>query len=510
MKIIIIKLAKVVVFCSFVLVLSVVSCEVLFHSYRYAKLLVSPNEDEVTFYVLGGSTAYGQPYEQRPSLALLISDYFGGKYNNRNIKISMKASPGKILKSNLYEFKKSIILNPQKHSIVLIYSGINEAIPRSYDRRDDFHFEYILKKTIVGTIILRMLDVSQLYSGGSNSLLKYKKELQDLAYWSKYSNHQVYLSELVGNFHDYSPEFHPKITLDEFKSIVDCEKKENVLDSLNCRKTIANRINFTPYYFMIARDEYKSNPNVDSLNKLDQFYKYDYSNRPIPEKNEIIRQVAADNNNMTLIPTLSAFKEASGGYIGYNLFVDAHHPNIAGMRIIANQFLKSITSHDDAEVHPLSHIEKKYHLEQRLGDITWSQIRRLFHGVVISPSYSVGNFYHLSQLTDTYHKNYDAAKGIAMHYLLYPLFPVYSKVDIWQEIAKHQDRKNKIASVARKLFYDKRRDKTLSIIKRLLSPKNLIPTQYIGHLNRAKKAGFISERDYRQYLSLITKNILAK
>ena len=480
-----IKITQEIVFYSSMLLISFILCEILFHSYRYVKTFMSSDEKEVTFYVLGGSTSYGEPYSNNPSFTLLISDYLGGRYNNRNINIEMIAGPGKTLSSNLYDFKKSIILNPKKHAIVLAYTGINESISRSYNIENDLDFEYVLKKTIVGTIVFRMLDILGISWGGGNSLLKYRKRLQDIAYWSKYAGYQVYLSELVGNFHDYPPESHPEISPTALKNIVDCERVESSFDRLACRKAIANRIDFTPYAFMIARNEYKSNPNIDTFNKLDQFYKHDYSNRPIPEKNVIIRQIASNHDNVTLISTLNAFRKVSDGYMGYNLFEDAHHPNIMGMRIIANQFLRSITFNDDMEVHLLSHIEKKYNLRERFEEIIWSKIIWYFSEIAGGTSYNIENFHYLWDLIDIYHKSH-AARAVAMRFLSHPLLPIYSETNIWHEFAKD----NKIALIIKEFLPQNR-------INRMFL------ANYIDRLNRAKKAGLMSEKSYQKYLSVM-------
>lgn len=464
---------------------SIVICELLFRTYRHIKLLQTSANEGVTFYVIGGSTAWGFPYDGRPGFALLVKDALRGKYKGHDITINMIAFSGKLLAPNVYDFKKDLFLNPPKNAIVLVYTGINEDISRKY--QEEFCLENIFNKSIVGSILYNFYTkVAHNDSNDNNSLFLYESRLQDLISWAKYANHHVYLSELVGNFHDYEPHhLGANISVNQFGQLMKCEATNSSEKKVSCLEAFINQngTGFESFRFYIAREEYRLNPTSKNLKTLDKFYQYDYSYRPIPEKNEVIRRVV--NKNVTLIPTLQAFKEVNKGFLGYNLFVDVYHPNIQGMMIIANQFLHVLTGNKNVKTLPIEQIREKYRLGERGEDILRDTIRWFFFsGLSVAP-FSFTQIRRLNHLLNIY-DDYDFVGATVIKYLTYPILPLDPKKKSLNKVIR--------SFQAEELEKFKSRFHFTSVeIKKMLS-----------YVERAKNRSLISKDMYQEYLAFIT------
>ena len=398
------------------------SCEGLFYFIRYIRLQ-SQSQDTMIFYVIGGSTSFGEPYDNNPSFSTLIKEALNDEFQGKKVEIKMVASPGKTLASNLYDFKKLLFLNPKKNALLLAYTGINDHVSRVYEPK--LSLRNTLDLTLTGTILNNLFD--KIFDGDNphNSLFLYEKRLQNLVYWSNFAGYPVFLLELVGNLHDYGPDkpyFEPSHS--QFKKIIDCENKNNSKKKILCFKSIIKTENLSSVAsshlsFLISWEEYKVNPSRKKLIALESFSWHDFSRRPTPEKNAIIKKVASENKNATFVPLRSEFEKEGEGILGYNLFYDAHHPRLRGIRIIVKQVLTALGEINKA-IPSLEKIKKDYKIDQRKKEIILS---RIIWFLYMNHGFHTDRLRQMKNYLDLYGE-YQPRLATLMKYFIYPMYPV--------------------------------------------------------------------------------------
>jgi tetratricopeptide (TPR) repeat protein len=89
-----------------------------------------------TLYVLGGSTAWGEPYNPRADLGLVASWFLGGEIAGRPIRVVNRGGPGKA-SSGVVEDAREIARAPHEPgtAVALLYVGNNEFL--RFDRHHD-------------------------------------------------------------------------------------------------------------------------------------------------------------------------------------------------------------------------------------------------------------------------------------------------------------------------------------------------------------------------------------
>ena len=477
---------------------SLATFELSLHAFRYINLLTSPR-NQITFYVIGGSTSYGSPYNERPSFAKLIEDALNKKYRGLNINIRMLAAPGKTLRSNLYDLKKEFFTTPRRNAVILVYAGINETVSTSY--REDFFWENIFNKSITGSIIYRfyekLREQEKFSNSSNNSLFRYKSRLENLIYWAGHSNHLVYLSELVENVHDaprlHSCFSHPdkEPSPDQFRNLVTCESQEEISEKIRCYQDFKekNEDLFPSLDFIIAREKYRAAPNAKNWKSLNFI---SYQQCPLYQKNNIVREVASKNDNTILVPLVKEFQAYEDGLLGYNLFRDSFHPNLKGMVIMANQFLSYLTE-DKIKTQSIDDIRKKYQIDstKRQDTLLWSSIHMAISSTLDYIPHSPSSFYFFhrgKELIKSYY-SYDSQMAQIMEYIIHPVLPTHLEIkpQIDEVLFSNAD---KFGPLYDHLFG-----------KWMKNPVAL--KRYLSMLDRAKESSLISNDLYYKYLAFL-------
>lgn len=89
-------------------------------------------------YCVGGSTMVGWPFAPEITPGKIISLIFDHKINNKKIEIINIAKNGDNLFGQYIKLKNSLNLKPEKNSIILLYSGINEDLFIHYSNKNYF------------------------------------------------------------------------------------------------------------------------------------------------------------------------------------------------------------------------------------------------------------------------------------------------------------------------------------------------------------------------------------
>ena len=448
-------------------------------------------EDTVTFYVIGGSTSYGVPFDDSPSFVRLIEDKLQGKYQGLKIKTEMIAFGGKTLISNVFDFVKCLFLRPSKNAVVLACVGINEDVLGEYKYKKKLHLENILNKSVVGLIIynffyeLFKIDPNK---DGRNSNFLYESRLQTLVDFARGMGHPVYLSELTSNFHGHASVPHFNIPPLLFKKLVGCYLNKKGQGRIDCFENFSGNLKDSYYIkHVIMREKYFLNPLEKSIQKellltTDQAI----------SKNISLRKIAKHNKSVTFVPLIEEFRKKGGGFFGFNLFFDICHPRLDGMTVIANQFLRALTGNKKMGVWPLKKIREKYQLYSKkyAHDTILRSVLANFFLMMISKS-PLGFYYNFESDFKKMGRYFPRDEAI-LRYLIHPFLPF---------LVPSPNTKSLENSWKGEGFETLYNYATVSFLNEI---RGRFKNHYISILKRSREAFFISEKSYQQYLAFLT------
>ncbi len=297
------------------------------------------DKEKIAFYVLGGSTSFGEPYNDNPSFIRLVTRKLNNKYNSKEIDVIMLAKGGKNILENYMTYLRQIILKPYKKSYTFIYTGIND-IGKTNPDKYDVALESFFLRTYIGSFIYEFLINRGVLSFHDSSLL-FDQRVNDLfSMASKYSE-KVFVSTLAGNYHSFSPPIQKHLSDNEFIAHLVCEKEDNNIKRVRCLKT--NKLNTRYLFYEEILNEYQASKNPAILEKVQSSWNRYESLRPALIKNAIINKNSKSSSNIYFIDFHKSLFTKGNGFVGDNFFVDPHHPNLEGHILLANLFLQKLS-----------------------------------------------------------------------------------------------------------------------------------------------------------------------
>lgn len=306
------------------------------------------------FYVVGGSTSYGEPFghvEHKISFPRIMSYMLNGKVHSKKIEIVNLAQAGATIEYEYWLLFKELFVRPPGEGVLLIYSGINERV-HDLDDGPFFKCWKIMGKSILLSKTLLLLDgfssgfVSRL-PGFGDSLPKYEYRLGKMITLAKKHGMKVLVSTLVGNISDYPPserEFESFKNAGLFNSGKKYESTGNFKKAMDIYEGILEQSSYIPphlYYHLASC--YR---NLGFYERAREYYleaiDNGAANRPIRAQNDVIRK-SARKYNIGLVDSAERFENNSpNGLVGYNLFMDPHHPNLKGYILLAKGFISGL------------------------------------------------------------------------------------------------------------------------------------------------------------------------
>jgi lysophospholipase L1-like esterase len=304
------------------------------HIYRHTL-----DDDSFYVYVIGGSTALGEPYTPKISYPWILSEMFEARLDDRPVKIVNLASSGRSLEYGYWQLIRELYVRPHRHGVVLVYSGINE-IMNELGKGPRYSVWGATQKTILSARVAFLIEERFRWR---SSVERYGMRLKRLYALSQHYQIPMVVSTLVSNISDYPPR-EPVVLKPEEKDFIE------MLSKTYFEKQFAEGVRLfeekeflghseKPYaYYYAARCYY-------ALGRYEEAYKYfwqsmqlNVSRKPWPRMNEIIREFAQEYS-CPLAETQQAFEKSSPhNILGDSLFIDRCHPNIKGYSILAETF----------------------------------------------------------------------------------------------------------------------------------------------------------------------------
>ena len=340
------------------------------HMYR----VTHRRDNHFYIYVIGGSTSYGEPYQPKITFPKIISYMFGGKIHGKEIVIINLAEPGRDIQYGFLALYKEWFARPRRDAVLLVYAGINDPVTKADD--PTFGRWRLMQKSLSLTKLQSVLEgmvSGSLFEGtqpGSgllyrifglnNSLQKYAHRLRGVITLAKSYEIPTVLSTLVSNIAQFDPEdstiYESPETLALFVSAKDLEQSGKYAEALEVLQSIAAKPLPSP-----AHVYYHMGKCYQGLGRYDQAREYYWKAMDVGDQrrtnrwqNEVIRRLASEYG-VDLLDAAALFEaHARHGLPGYDLFMDAHHPNLEGYILLAQGFARELEKMlNEKIVHPV-------------------------------------------------------------------------------------------------------------------------------------------------------------
>ncbi len=345
----------------------------------YSKIyqnLISP-EDEITLFAIGGSTSYGDPYDERPNFAQIVKESFAGSLDGKKINVKVIAKPAWNINQNIYSLMKELYFNPPKHGVFLVYTGVNECF-NSKSKSEllkfwDFVYGNFVFYAITSQFMKSGFDILH-----QNDQSLFTLRLNRISELAESFGYKMLISSISGNFHDYDPPIYsdygksnnrdPRIKrINELS-----DSKNRNLEIVLEEYSKATNSQFKKYYAYLLGLEYRK---INNDEKAKEYFleatDFDCSYVPSPSTNKTISEFAKNKN----IPFVDSFveiqKSSSSGYIDSEMYWDAHHPRLPVMLITGNLMvskLEEIFGVKRAESQSVDSLVKKFEITKERID----------------------------------------------------------------------------------------------------------------------------------------------
>jgi len=286
------------------------------------------NNNKIYVYVLGESSAWGQPYLGKISFSKIMLYSLDNKIDNKKIDLIMIARPGSRLLHQYFRYLFYRYTHPFDKGIVLLYSGTND-----FDtRRDTSSYRDIsLKINIVG-----------LFNNYINKQYDFKYEYERIILLAKSFGDDIYMSTIAGNYAGFMSS--------NVSSLSDLKLKENIdkIDNLilnknyeeamtKCKILLEQYENKAQIWYRVGKI-YEGQKNIKEAKQAYlNVVECGNDTRPSQYQNDVIRNLAKKYK----LPYMDIFDilNNSDEIVGYNFFIDKTHPTLRLHTIIAKGFV---------------------------------------------------------------------------------------------------------------------------------------------------------------------------
>lgn len=284
-------------------------------------------------YAVGESTAFGMPFGPKISFPKIVSRMLGGKVQGRPLEIVNLARPGSQTEEQYWRLLRELSLRPRREGLVLVYAGINETLHETPSR-----LELALDRSLVLSRISYLVRSPR----GERRALDYERRLAKIVALARARGLKVVVSTLVGNVRDFAPPLpgglrgEPALArARRFETLGRWREAAKVYEELLSRDG--------PHPGLLHRlgvCALRSGRPDEARSIFQRGIDLGGAKRPTTEQALAVRR-AARRHGAALTDSRALFAAASPhGLPGYDLFLDAHHPNLRGYLIIAGGFAR--------------------------------------------------------------------------------------------------------------------------------------------------------------------------
>lgn len=338
--------------------------------YRFMAARQAAADDRGAFvlFVIGESSAAGEPYTPAISFPKITSRMFGDKIGARAIRIRNLARPGSTLYPQVAALERELRYRGKDPGAVFIYSGHNESgVPAgrfpAVTALVDAIESGALRRSVLLTDILLFAERSG-WVNGRRDLGEYERNLRRAVDAAQAAGLTPVLSTLIANVSDIEPAL----------PTVQSARDEDVLRIVDGGERLEEQGRFDA---AISYYQSRLTPQADTLRDYLSYRigkchesrgRYAAANRAYWEvidsgdsggfnrassaQNAVVAKVAQEYS-VPLVDAVAFFeRHAAHGMVGNQYFADGHHPNVAGYILLAAAFGEALSK---IVAQPLSH-----------------------------------------------------------------------------------------------------------------------------------------------------------
>lgn len=284
------------------------------------------NSDKQYIYIIGESSAVGEPYNPKISYYKIFNYMINGKINNKKIEFIELAEAGSFTYEQFYKYLIYKYTHPFKKGIIFIYCGKND-----WTNEKNGDLPQYSKQSILCSLL------------GNRQGLQY--DLEKIILLAKKFGDTVFISTIEGNYEGFMPNLGSDNDAynKEFKETDNYilkgkyQKASELLDKL-LLTTDANKSWIFYRIGKICKFTGKIKEANDNFIKSVSFH-YDF--RPTQCQNEIIKDLAK-KYQLELVDIFGKLYN-SGEIIGFNFYMDNQHPNLKTYMMIARLFVDMVS-----------------------------------------------------------------------------------------------------------------------------------------------------------------------
>lgn len=286
-------------------------------------------------YVVGESTAHGEPYMPKISFPRVVSRMLGDQVRGRPIELVDLSRPGSNVEEQYWRLYRELSLRPRRDGLVLIYAGINDGTGAYRPTPFSGLAERSLILSRVGYLVRSRTP--------RPSPLDFEERMALLLRLARARGLPVVISTLAGNVRDFSPQLMtpPQPGGERHRAYFEARRQENLgrwLRAAEAYEKLDRESRDAGLLHRAAVCRLKLGQRDLAARLFRTAVDLGGTKRPTTEQNDAIRRLARDHG-AALADSSAALDAASPlGLAGDELFVDAHHPNLRGVALIARAF----------------------------------------------------------------------------------------------------------------------------------------------------------------------------
>ena len=299
-----------------------------------------PGPASFPVYVVGESTAYGEPFDPKVSFPAILSLMFGGRLRGKPLEIVNLARTGSNTEEQYWLLLRELALRPRREGVVLVYVGINETNPE----RPFFRGMLLADRSLLISRILYLRHERR----GDKPGLDYEHRLAKLLALARGVGYPVVISTLVGNVRDFQPDISHEFLQDPLRAAAyerasREERRGRWRAAADHYALLAAGHDFNAGLIHgEARCRLRLGQIAEARELFHKAVDQGGSKRPTSEQDQAIRRLAR-STGAALADSRALFEAAAAhGLPGYDLFMDAHHPNLRGYLLLAESFARQI------------------------------------------------------------------------------------------------------------------------------------------------------------------------
>lgn len=347
--------------------------EILYRAFWAARGAWAVSADKSGYfalYMVGESTAAGEPYDPGITPSGLVTALFGGRLGGRNIREFNLAKPGESAYPQAVAFEHALRLrNAAEPGAVLVYTGNNDA----GSTRGMPALEWLRENILSRSMLLRDLlfyAEKRFRFLGARTPDTYEYQLRRIVEMSLKSGLVPVLSTVPSNISDIDPGLFERPDIGGIHKLAPGQFRRPVMSGAEMRLILekgraleasGRAMGAVPYYSgqagehppMRAYLTYRMGKSYQALGRYEtaaQYYREavdlggpDNFHRATSLQNDFIRSLAKQYS-IPLVDAVEIFKRNSPhGLVGSGLFSDGHHPNIKGYLLLTGAYAEKLS-----------------------------------------------------------------------------------------------------------------------------------------------------------------------